>query len=76
MASSGPDIGSTSALLDTKGYVFGREERFWVHAPAYRDWVVQAFNRDLPYDEFLLLQIAADQAAPQDRGVLGRRWGP
>ncbi len=54
---------------DTKGYVYGREERFWVHAPAYRDWVVQAFNRDLPYDQFLLLQIAADQAAPDDRGA-------
>ncbi|WP_397571737.1 PSD1 and planctomycete cytochrome C domain-containing protein [Schlesneria sp. T3-172] len=51
---------------DTKGYVYGREERVWVHAPAYRDWVVKAFNRDLPYNEFLLLQIAADQAAPHD----------
>ena len=67
---------------DTKGYVYGREERFWVHAPAYRDWVVQAFNRDLPYDRFLLLQIAADQAAPQDPNAaaamgfltLGRRF--
>ena len=67
---------------DTKGYVYAREERFWVHAPAYRDWVVQAFNRDLPYDQFLLLQIAADQAAPGDREAnaamgfltLGRRF--
>ena len=67
---------------DTKGYVYVREERFWVHVPAYRDWVVQAFNRDLPYDQFLLLQIAADQVAPQDRGAgaamgfltLGRRF--
>ena len=55
---------------DTKGYVYGREERFWVHAPTYRDWVVNAFNRDLPYNEFLLLQIAADHAAPQDRSAL------
>ena len=67
---------------DTKGYVYGREERFWVHAPAYRDWVVQALNQDLRYDQFLLLQIAADQAAPQDRSAqaamgfltLGRRF--
>ena len=49
---------------DTKGYVYAREERFFVHAPAYRDWVVRAFNDDLPYDRFLLLQIAADQLAP------------
>ena len=27
---------------DTKGYVYSREERFFVHAPAYRDWVVRA----------------------------------
>jgi mono/diheme cytochrome c family protein len=49
---------------DTKGYVYAREERFFVHASVYRDWVVEAFNKDLPYDRFLLLQIAADQVAP------------
>ncbi len=49
---------------DTKGYVYAREHRFWIHAWSYRDWVVQALNDDLPYDRFLLLQIAADQAAP------------
>ena len=48
---------------DTKGYVYAREERFWVHAWAYRDWVVRALNEDMPYDRFLLLQIAADQVA-------------
>jgi hypothetical protein len=26
----------------------------------YRDWVVQAFNRDLPYDRFLTEQISGD----------------
>ncbi|MGE3311715.1 MAG: DUF1549 and DUF1553 domain-containing protein [Limisphaerales bacterium] len=51
---------------DTKGYVYAREERFFVHAPTYRDWVVQAFNQDMPYDRFLLLQIAADQLVPPD----------
>ncbi len=49
---------------DTKGYVYDREERRFVHAAAYRDWVIQAFNRDLPYDRFLQLQIAADQLVP------------
>ncbi len=48
---------------DTKGYVYAREERFWVHAWVYRDWVVRAFNEDLPYNRFLLLQIAGDQVA-------------
>lgn len=27
----------------------------------YRDWVIDAFNRDLPYDTFVKSQIAADQ---------------
>lgn len=49
---------------DTKGYVYAREERRFVHAPAYRDWVIRAFNEDMPYDRFLLLQIAADQLVP------------
>src|SRR6185295_14481426 len=26
----------------------------------YRDWVVRAFNTDMPYDKFVRLQIAAD----------------
>ncbi len=46
---------------DTKGYVYAREEKNWVHATPYRDWVVRALNEDMPYDRFLLLQIAADQ---------------
>ena len=49
---------------DTKGYVYAREEKRWVHASAYRDWVVCALNSDMPYDRFLRLQIAADQIVP------------
>jgi hypothetical protein len=51
---------------DTKGYVYAREERRFVHAFAYRDWVIRAFNDDLPYDRFMLLQMAADQLVPAD----------
>jgi len=46
---------------DTKGYVYAREERFWIHAWSYRDWIVDALNADMPYNRFLLLQLAADQ---------------
>ncbi|MBL9118114.1 MAG: DUF1553 domain-containing protein [Verrucomicrobiaceae bacterium] len=59
---------------DTKGYVYGREEKRWVHAAAYRDWVVQALNSDMPYDRFLALQVAADQlveAGSRDLAAMG-----
>ncbi|MDX1929301.1 MAG: PSD1 and planctomycete cytochrome C domain-containing protein [Pirellulaceae bacterium] len=49
---------------DTKGYMYAREEKRWVHAATYRDWVVQALNSDMPYDRFVRLQIAADQIEP------------
>ncbi len=45
---------------DTKGYVF-QEDRNYPQAYTYRDWVIAAFNQDLPYDRFLIAQIAADQ---------------
>jgi hypothetical protein len=32
----------------------------------YRDFVVEAFNSDLPYDEFVRLQIAGDALRPDD----------
>lgn len=32
----------------------------------YRDWVIEALNRDLPYDEFVRLQLAADELLPGD----------
>ena len=67
---------------DTKGYIYAREERFWTHAWAYRDWIVQSLNKDLPYDRFLLLQVAADQAQGSNKNdlaamgflTLGRRF--
>jgi len=36
------------------------EARRYPQGYRYRDWVVAAFNRDLPYDEFIRQQIAAD----------------
>ena len=33
---------------------------FYPNAYKYRDWVIGAFNRDLPYDQFIRLQLAAD----------------
>ena len=45
---------------DTKGYVLFQDANFpWSYT--YRDYVVRAFNEDLPYDRFIVEQLAADQ---------------
>ena len=41
---------------DTHGYQFDRFRPVW----AYRDWVIQAFNQNLPFDQFLTWQLAGD----------------
>ena len=40
----------------------------------YRDWVIGAFNRDLPYDRFVVQQLANDLlpgSRPEDNAALG-----
>jgi hypothetical protein len=36
----------------------------------YRDWVVGAFNADLPYDDFIQKQLAVDLIEPQNKADL------
>jgi len=50
---------------DTKGYVF-EEDRNYKYAYVFRDWVIRALNEDLPYDQFLSYQLAADQLVEGD----------
>jgi len=50
---------------------FGESQGFqrnWLRPDAwkYRDWVILALNNDMPYDEFVRLQIAGDLILPQD----------
>ena len=41
---------------DTKGYERDDSRNIW----KYRDWLINAFNEDKPYDKFLVEQIAGD----------------
>ncbi|HEY8396531.1 MAG TPA: DUF1553 domain-containing protein [Flavihumibacter sp.] len=41
---------------DTKGYESDGHRNAW----PYRDWVIRAFNKDLPYDQFIVEQMAGD----------------
>ncbi|HZN36705.1 MAG TPA: DUF1549 domain-containing protein, partial [Pirellulaceae bacterium] len=54
---------------DTKGYAFAQERRF-PYAYTYRDYVIRALNRDLPYDQFLIEQLAADRLPSDDMTTL------
>jgi mono/diheme cytochrome c family protein len=52
---------------DSDGFEKDKPRFVW----AYRDWVVNALNRDLPYDQFVIEQLAGDQlpAATDDQRV-------
>jgi hypothetical protein len=41
---------------DTNGYEKDRVRTMW----PYRDWVIEAINRDMPFDQFTIEQIAGD----------------
>jgi len=42
---------------DSDGFEKDKPRFIW----AYRDWIINAFNQDLPYDRFIIEQIAGDQ---------------
>ncbi len=53
---------------DTSGYERDQEKPF---AWKYRDWVVNAFNDDMPYDQFVIEQIAGDEIdSPTKQSVI------
>ena len=50
-------------FAETEGYEYDRPIP---DAWRYRDYVIDAFNRDKPFDRFLTEQIAGDEVAPED----------
>ena len=57
---------------DTKGDTPQREDPRYPFAWTYRDYVIDAFNSDKPYDKFITEQLAADRILSEAR----RRAGP
>ncbi|MGV3486878.1 MAG: DUF1549 domain-containing protein, partial [Planctomycetaceae bacterium] len=49
---------------DTVGYDFGGKDRRLVGSEKYRDWVIRAFDRDMPYDEMIRHQLSGDRSDP------------
>lgn len=41
---------------DSKGYEADRHREIW----KYRDWLIDAFNQDMPFDQFTIEQLAGD----------------
>lgn len=48
-------------FAESGGYEF---DGFRPGAYHYRDWVIRAFNSDLPYDEFVRMQLAGEKLKP------------
>jgi hypothetical protein len=51
---------------DTNGYEKDRRRTMW----KFRDWVIDAFNRDMPFDQFTIEQIAGDMLPNPSTGQL------
>ncbi len=52
---------------EDQAHIVGNDNSLcYPNAWMYRDWVIQAFNADLPYDRFLRLQLAADLLEPDE----------
>lgn len=51
---------------DQAHQVGSNASNFYPNAHLYRAWVIDAFNRDLPYDGFIRLQLAADDIEGDD----------
>ncbi|QEF99884.1 Planctomycete cytochrome C [Stieleria maiorica] len=51
---------------DTIGYALAGKERRLEGSERYRDWLIRAFARDVPFDQMVRLQLAADRIDPNN----------
>ena len=59
----------TAHFAETHGH---DQDRIREHAWPYRDYLIAAFNQDIPYRQFVREQVAADVLAPKDpRAIAG-----
>ena len=50
-----------SRYAEDQAHQVGKDTKhFYPNAYRYRQWVIDAFNKDLPYSEFIRLQLAGD----------------
>ncbi len=49
------------------------EDHRYPYAWKYRDYVIESFNTDLPYDQFVREQVAGDLLPPKNPGEVNRR---
>jgi hypothetical protein len=54
-------------FAEDQAHIVGSDRSLcYPNAYLYRDWVIRAFNADMPYDRFIKLQLAADVIEPND----------
>jgi hypothetical protein len=57
-----------SRYAEDQAHIVGNNgSLLYPNAYLYRDWVINAFNDDMPYDDFVRLQLAADLIAPKEQ---------
>ncbi|MEJ7593547.1 MAG: DUF1549 domain-containing protein [Planctomycetaceae bacterium] len=59
----------TARYADTNGYFGDKPRQIWL----WRNWVIDAFNRNMPFDQFTVEQLAGDLLPNQPRRSASRR---
>ena len=60
-----------AGYADSEGYSNRDDVRTWAYK--YRDWVIRAFNDDMPFDQFIRWQLAGDELVEPPFKNMNRR---